>query len=180
MSQIETAVNLSRKLETLLEERHHATGKGLHEKLSSVEEKLPSQLVKTIRYIATMRNSVVHQDGFVIEDLAGFTEQGDAAISQLGGAPLSVGAPIGWFANLQFYLSLTVVLSSAIAAAVVTFKVFGGIGSVVVGLIGGAFLGVWVVSVTKKVLEFLLGLFILICALGVVGAVIKLASSTQG
>ena len=159
MSQIELAVSLSRRLESLLEEKYQATGKGLHEKVSSIETTLPSQLVKSLRYIATIRNSVVHEEGFVIEDLAGFSAQGDAALAQLGGAPMSETKPtnagkMAWnFERLQGFLTLAIIVGCSI---------------------GGAVVGVWVPFAVKKVLEFLLGLFIIICVLGLAGAILKL------
>ena len=180
MSQIELAVSLSRRLESLLEEKYQATGKGLHEKVSSIETTLPSQLVKSLRYIATIRNSVVHEQGFVIEDLAGFSAQGDAALAQLGGAPMSETKPtnagkMAWdFERLQGFLTLAIIVGCSIGGAVITFLSFGGVGSVVMGLIGGAVVGVWVPFAVKKVLEFLLGLFIIICVLGLAGAILKL------
>ena len=180
MSQIELAVSLSRRLESLLEEKYQATGKGLHEKVSSIETTLPSQLVKSLRYIATIRNSVVHEEGFVIEDLAGFSAQGDAALAQLGGAPMSETKPrnagkMAWdFERLQGFLTLAIIVGCSIGGAVITFLSFGGVGSVVMGLIGGAVVGVWVPFAVKKVLEFLLGLFIIICVLGLAGAILKL------
>lgn len=39
-----------------------ATGKGLHEYISSVGERLPASVVKRLRYIASVRNKVVHED----------------------------------------------------------------------------------------------------------------------
>ena len=180
MSQIELAVSLSRRLESLLEEKYQATGKGLHEKVSSIETTLPSQLVKSLRYIATIRNSVVHEEGFVIEDLAGFSAQGDAALAQLGGTPMSETKPtnagkMAWdFERLQGFLTLAIIVGCSIGGAVITFLSFGGVGSVVMGLIGGAVVGVWVPFAVKKVLEFLLGLFIIICVLGLAGAILKL------
>jgi hypothetical protein len=166
MSQIELAINLSRRLESLLEKNYQATGKGLHEKVSSVEGKLSSQLVKNLRYIATMRNSVVHQEGFVIDDLAGFTAQGDAALAQLGGSPLSASTSTGRYDRLQGFVMLGFMAACGVAGAFFTWKGFGGVGSVVMGFIGGFAVGAWVLSVIKKVLEMLLGLFIIGCVIG--------------
>ena len=46
----------------MLEQKFGATGRGLHEKLSSIEYQLEAGLVKNIRWIATMRNKVVHEN----------------------------------------------------------------------------------------------------------------------
>lgn len=60
---IDIAVRGSRKLEALLEQRFGAFGRGLHEKVQSVEGQLPFELTKVLRRIATQRNRVVHEDG---------------------------------------------------------------------------------------------------------------------
>lgn len=61
---IEIAIKYSKAVESLLAKRQRAQGKGLHEKRSSVERYLPTPLVKRIRYLATMRNNVAHENGF--------------------------------------------------------------------------------------------------------------------
>ena len=61
-SDIDIVVTQSRTLEALLEQKFGATGRGLHEKLSSIEYQLEAGLVKNIRWIATMRNKVVHEN----------------------------------------------------------------------------------------------------------------------
>lgn len=60
MSDIELVVNRTKALESLLERGLRATGKGLHEKVSSVEMKLPDALVRKLRFVATLRNKIVH------------------------------------------------------------------------------------------------------------------------
>ena len=50
----------SKQLESLLEQDFGATGKGLHEKISSVEE-IPLDLQRKLRKIATIRNRLVHE-----------------------------------------------------------------------------------------------------------------------
>lgn len=64
MSDIDLAVRSSKRIESALVRILNARGKGLHEKLSSVEKKLPVSLVKRIRYIATVRNKMVHEDTY--------------------------------------------------------------------------------------------------------------------
>lgn len=68
MSDIETAVKASRQIEDLLEIQYHAKGRGLHEKLTSVEFRLPRQILRHARYIASVRNAVVHDDNETIRD----------------------------------------------------------------------------------------------------------------
>lgn len=73
MSDIDRVVKASRKIESQLVRNFQAKGKGLNGKVNSVESKLPSALVKRIRYIATIRNKVVHDDGYKrIDDRAAF------------------------------------------------------------------------------------------------------------
>ena len=63
MISIDIAVRGSKRLEALLEARFGARGRGLHEKLSSVERRVPQELRRSIRWVATIRNKVVHEDG---------------------------------------------------------------------------------------------------------------------
>ncbi len=85
MGEIEIAVGYCKEIESLLEQRYGATGRGLHEKLSSVENGLPSAIAKHIRQIATVRNKVVHESGFKIDNLTNFESTCNEVIRQLGG-----------------------------------------------------------------------------------------------
>lgn len=87
MSSIEMAVRNARAIESLLEQRLGATGKGLHEKLNSVQGHLPADIVKTARWIATLRNSAVHQDAFEIERPEDFMNAASRVISFLEHLP---------------------------------------------------------------------------------------------
>lgn len=62
-------VETVKRIEALLEQRYSATGRGLHTKVDSVREALPADLVKQLRWIATMRNKTMHEDGFVPDDM---------------------------------------------------------------------------------------------------------------
>jgi len=74
MSDIDRAVRASKHIEAALVRILNAQGKGLHEKLSSVEKRLPAALVKRIRYIATVRNKIIHDDEYrKFDDRAGFS-----------------------------------------------------------------------------------------------------------
>ncbi|MBR5627347.1 MAG: hypothetical protein IKW74_06990 [Thermoguttaceae bacterium] len=55
-------IEISQKLESLLERRYGAHGRGLHEKLTSVENQIPRDIQKKIRFIATIRNNATHED----------------------------------------------------------------------------------------------------------------------
>jgi hypothetical protein len=64
MSDIDLAVSSSKRLESLLETKFGASGRGLHEKVSSVERDLPHDLVRKIRLVATVRNKIVHESNY--------------------------------------------------------------------------------------------------------------------
>nr|WP_086939311.1 DUF4145 domain-containing protein [Thaumasiovibrio occultus] len=72
MAEIDWVVTRTRRLESLLRDHYHAEGKGLHQLVTSCEERLPHELIPTLRYIATMRNKVVHEDGYKLDDRKGF------------------------------------------------------------------------------------------------------------
>jgi hypothetical protein len=84
MSDIELAITRVKALESLLEQALGATGKGLHEKITSVQDKLPQALVKKLRFVATVRNKIVHESDYKeIDDRAGFVRACDEAESEL-------------------------------------------------------------------------------------------------
>lgn len=59
----------ARRLETLLGDRLGATGRGLRTKADDVRDRLPPELLKQLRWVATMRNKTLHEDGFSPSDL---------------------------------------------------------------------------------------------------------------
>ncbi|WP_298443925.1 hypothetical protein [uncultured Ferrimonas sp.] len=83
MGSIEVAVRQAKQIEAQLERHFGAEGRGLHEKLSSCESKLPSVLVRQIRWIATLRNKAVHEDGFELDDVAEFERRCTHVLQQL-------------------------------------------------------------------------------------------------
>ncbi len=58
--QIGEIVERSKKLEAMLK-KLEAEGRGMHELISSVEEKLEPELKKKLRFIATIRNQAIHE-----------------------------------------------------------------------------------------------------------------------
>lgn len=72
MSDIEQVVVHTRKLETLLREQYHADGKGLHQLITSCEERLPHDVIVKLRYVATIRNKVVHEEDYQLQDRKAF------------------------------------------------------------------------------------------------------------
>ena len=78
MSDIDLAVTRSQRLEQMLERDFGATGKGLHQKVSSVADSMPDDLVRKLRLVATVRNKVVHESGR-IDDRNRFLTAADSA-----------------------------------------------------------------------------------------------------
>jgi hypothetical protein len=84
MSDIELAITRVKSLESLLEQALGAAGKGLHEKVTSVQAKLPPALVKKLRFVATVRNKIVHESDYQqIDDRDGFLRACDDAEAEL-------------------------------------------------------------------------------------------------
>jgi hypothetical protein len=67
MSPTEIVVDYSKRLEYILEHDFGAQGKGLHSKVSSVEHLLPEKLVKQLRFLASIRNKVIHDYNYVLD-----------------------------------------------------------------------------------------------------------------
>ena len=113
MGDYELVIGRCKRLEKMLEARLGASGRGLHEKTSSVEGKLTPGLVKRLRFIATVRNKLVHEDaGNRIEDARGYKTACDAAEAEikrlsvgrsrrwgwvLVGALIVIGIAVGWW-----------------------------------------------------------------------------------
>ncbi|MFD2177153.1 DUF4145 domain-containing protein [Veronia pacifica] len=72
MDKIGRVVRYSRRLERLLREHYHAEGKGLHQLVTSCEQRLPHDAIGQLRFVATVRNKAVHQDGYEIDDIKGY------------------------------------------------------------------------------------------------------------
>lgn len=82
-AQAGAAIDIARQLESAMEALG-ATGKGLHEKASSVEGKLPAALIKKLRFIASVRNKIVHEDDLLSDDdFSAFAESGKQAVEEL-------------------------------------------------------------------------------------------------
>lgn len=101
MSDIELALRCSKQIESLLVQKFGAVGKGLHEKITHVVAKLPpgymsEDCVKKIRFIATIRNKVVHEEGSFIQDKQAFSMYGSEVMAYLEALPVPQQAP-GFF-----------------------------------------------------------------------------------
>lgn len=76
-------LDYSTQIESLLESLG-ASGRGMHEKLDSIESRIEPFMVKKIRWIATIRNKAVHEANFNT-DLDGFIESANNVIGYLQG-----------------------------------------------------------------------------------------------
>jgi len=70
----ETVIKNTKKIESLIEEKLNAEGKGLYEKTVSVEEYIEQEIVRKIRRIATIRNKLMHEDNFELADMVSFED----------------------------------------------------------------------------------------------------------
>ena len=83
-SDLDLAIRHSKRLEGRLRDGHGATGRGLHELVTSVERKLPADLVRKIRFVATLRNKLVHDlDYNRLDDREGFRRAAEEAEREL-------------------------------------------------------------------------------------------------
>lgn len=84
MNHYELVVKRSKQLEHLLATSFGAAGRGLHEKTSSIAEFLPAPLVRKLRFIATVRNGLVHDITIDhLDDEQGFDKTCEDAEQQL-------------------------------------------------------------------------------------------------
>ena len=124
-SDIELAVATARRLESLLESRFGASGRGLHEKLASVEARLPPEALRDGRYVATMRNKVVHEDAFSLPDRDRFQRCARAFEKAIGGSPKASLKP-SW--KLAIFLTFVVGLVILWKVPLPVMMRFGGWG----------------------------------------------------
>lgn len=111
MSDIDLAIKSSKKIESTLERVLGAQGKGLHEKVTSIEGKIPAALVKRIRYIATIRNKLIHEESVrKIADRSSFK----AAVKHVGRELKKLEGPTGnrkWMIVLALFLLTALILT---------------------------------------------------------------------
>src|ERR1044071_9902657 len=60
-------VKRSKTIERLLEQNYGAAGKGIFEKAKSVEDRLESDIFNKLKFIAAVRNKIVHEEGYVFD-----------------------------------------------------------------------------------------------------------------
>lgn len=77
-------VDISRKLENILGQLG-ASGKGLHEKATSVQHLLPAKLLSKLRYVASVRNKLSHDDVVLADaEFNQFVTSARATLEELG------------------------------------------------------------------------------------------------
>ena len=72
MSDLKSILDATKRIESILEQHCGGHGRGMHEKLSTATVAIPEELVKRVRYIASVRNKVVHEAGYDIADMPAF------------------------------------------------------------------------------------------------------------
>jgi Fascin domain len=78
------AIYYSKQFEGLLESKFGAIGRGLHEKLTSVQQALSEDIVRSLRWIATVRNKIVHDPNYnVIDDKERFVSRCKSVLERL-------------------------------------------------------------------------------------------------
>ena len=78
MSDIDLVVRRCKRLERALRDEAGAEGRGLHALVTSVQGELPADLVRKIRFVATVRNKLIHESGVDrLDDRAGFVRACD-------------------------------------------------------------------------------------------------------
>lgn len=86
MSDIDLAVRRSKRLESRLRRYFRVEGRGLHQLVDAAKAKnaLPLPLVKKLRFIATVRNRIVHDVDYTrIDDRGAFITACDEAEQEL-------------------------------------------------------------------------------------------------
>lgn len=84
MSDIDLAVRQCKELESILRSKHGADGKGLHQLVTSTESRLPPELVRILRRVATIRNKIVHEADYQrLDNKKGFLADCNLAKRQL-------------------------------------------------------------------------------------------------
>lgn len=113
MSDLETIINGAKRVEARLEALG-ATGRGLHEKLNSIESEVPSNVCEKIRFVATMRNKAAHEMDFRVSllDLKRFTDGVDMIESVMGGGDVGgQHSPMQIVSAIAIFLFFSIMLS---------------------------------------------------------------------
>ncbi|MGF1632519.1 MAG: DUF4145 domain-containing protein [Phycisphaerae bacterium] len=110
MRDLKLVITRTKRLESMLA-RMGATGRGLHEKASSVSGRLPPGTLKRLRFIATVRNKLLHDDGYDrLDDKAGFVRAAAEAEKELRamiGKKQLVPRWVGWVVAVLLLMLLS-------------------------------------------------------------------------
>ena len=83
MSFLEEVIGRTRRIERLLDDMG-AEGRGIHEQVTSLQTKLPAALVNRLRFVRTVRNKLMHEDGYRFDgEQSDFLKSCDVAIEEL-------------------------------------------------------------------------------------------------
>lgn len=120
MNDYELAITRCKQLESLLEKEFGASGRGLHEKVSSVEGKLPEPLRKKLRFIATVRNKLMHDASYAkLDDPESYIRACDTAradLYKLIAPPIVVNKGKGCFGLVALAASTAMAAATGVLA----------------------------------------------------------------
>ena len=115
MGQIDKTIRHVKRLESRLADLG-ATGRGLHEKTSSIASDLPEDLVRRLRFIATVRNKLVHDADYDrLDDPRGYFKACRQAEKQLNQLSRKGGG--GWMWRVIWLVIIVVLIGLALIGA---------------------------------------------------------------
>jgi hypothetical protein len=109
-SDIDVVITETREIESLLSKYFDSEGRGLHQKITSASSSLDASLVKKLRWIATIRNKVVHENNFEIPNRDSYIKACEECKNLLQRTPDS----IGFFGNFDIDYKLVAVIATMI------------------------------------------------------------------
>lgn len=80
MSELDIVIGYSKTIETMLERKYGAKGKGLTEKINSVSGAIPDEYIKIAKRVALIRNKCAHEDGYYLNDVQSFISDAEQFI----------------------------------------------------------------------------------------------------
>lgn len=86
-------IYFSREIESILKNKFQVKGKGLHTYIDSIENKIETQLVKDLRYIATIRNKSMHESSFKVDNFSRYKRVAEESIYRLNNSNISKKIP---------------------------------------------------------------------------------------
>ncbi len=118
MTDLELAITRSKRLEARLRDGLAARGKGLHQLTSSVEKRLPDPVIRKLRFVATVRNKLVHDlDVRQMDDRRGFVKACDEIERQID-ALAGPGTRDSWRTTIIVVVLLTLLIIIGMGIAI--------------------------------------------------------------